>query len=559
MAVLATKQEDPKRTVYYGTFIHTPSPTLLEVKHNCAVGVDVDSRIAFIEECPNATAIPLVANLHAWDAFDTVISDELSPGRSNFFFPGLIDTHTHASQYPNAGIFGNSTLLDWLNTYTFPLEGSFSSLDRAKHVYNRVVHRSLSHGTTAAAYYATVHVSATNLLADVCQARGQRALVGRVCMDRMSPETYRDESTESALRDTQACIDHCASIDPSGSLIRPVITPRFAPSCTVATLNALGELHQRTKHFVQTHISENHSEIELVKELFPKAKDYASVYDDAGLLSERTILAHAVHLTKDEIDLVGKRGTGVSHCPTSNTCITSGEAPVRKLLEAGIPVGLGTDVSGGYSPSILDMARHALLVSRHIAMREGPAVKLDISEALYLATMGGAKVMGLEGVVGKFEIGMEFDAMLVGLAHCQSDNGPEEASGENSEAVDVNDGPVDVFGWESWEDRVAKWVYGGDDRNVKRERSYFVLQLAWEPTIGRKADGVLAHCILADFNILCFDCSRVASCGTRPSWRDCALGIDYSLPGNVAIMEFLPRGCIGKSSKGDANLSWTFR
>lgn len=444
----------PKRAIYYGTFIHTPDPSTLEIRHSLAVGVDTDRRIAFIEACPNATALPVIANHHGWDEYTSYVADTLSPGSSNFFFPGLIDTHTHASQYPNAGVFGNSTLLDWLNTYTFPLESSFSDVGRATHVYNRIVSRSLAHGTTTASYYATVHVPATNLLADICQARGQRALVGRVCMDRMSPETYRDESTESAIRDTQACIDHCEAIDPTGSLVRPVITPRFAPSCTSPTLAALGALHKKTGHFVQTHISENQPEIALVRELFPESRDYASVYDNAGLLSARTILAHAVHLTQAEVDLVAQRGAGIAHCPTSNTCITSGEAPVRKLMQAGIPVGLGTDVSGGYSPSILEMARHALMVSRHIAMRDGPTHKLDVSEALYLATVGGAQVCGLQSVVGKFEVGMEFDALLVGLDNC---NG----------SPDPDNGPVDVFGWESWEDRVAKWVYGGDDRNVK--------------------------------------------------------------------------------------------
>ena len=190
----------------------------------------------------------------------------------------MIDTHIHASQYPNAGIFGKSTLLDWLNTYTFPMESSFSDLENAARVYNRVIARTLSHGTTTACYHATVHVPATNLLADICQSRGQRAFVGRVCMDRMSPDYYRDESVETAIRDSKACIEHVKGIDPDFDLITPVITPRFAPSCTHETLAALGKLHHETGVPCQTHIAENKKECELVQQLFPENKSYANVY-----------------------------------------------------------------------------------------------------------------------------------------------------------------------------------------------------------------------------------------------------------------------------------------
>ena len=167
---------------------------------------------------------------------------------------GLTDTHIHAPQYPNAGVFGKSTLLDWLNTYTFPLESSFSNLDTAARIYNRVVARTLSHGTTTACYYATNHVPATNLLADICQSRGQRAFVGRVCMDRLSPEDYRDEGTEQAVEASRACIEHVQRIDPGYELLTPIITPRFAPSCSMETLRALGKLHHETGVPAQTHI-----------------------------------------------------------------------------------------------------------------------------------------------------------------------------------------------------------------------------------------------------------------------------------------------------------------
>jgi guanine deaminase len=346
-------------------------------------------------------------------------------------------------------------LLDWLNTYTFPLESSFTDLEKAARVYNRVVARTLAHGTTTAAYYATRHVEATNLLADVCHSKGQRAFVGRVCMDQLSPDYYRDESVESAMRDSEACIAHVKNIDPEFDLVSPIITPRFAPSCSEDMLAALGKLHHTTGVPCQTHISENKPEIALVQEMFPSSKSYAHVYDRAGLLTPKTILAHCVHLTPEERKLIKNRDSKISHCPASNTSLTSGTAKVRTMLNEGLTVGLGTDVSGGYTSSMLSEIREAIMVSRHVAMTEGDEAKLSVDEALYLATRGGAKVVGLEDRIGGFEVGMDWDAQMISLG-----------SGVGETLAIKQDGLVDIFGHEGWEEKVAKWVYTGDDRNT---------------------------------------------------------------------------------------------
>ena len=147
--------------------------------------------------------------------------------------------------------------MSWLEKYTFPTEASLSSLPMARRVYNRVIARTLSHGTTTAAYYATIDVASTNLLADLCLERGQRAFVGRCCMDTLSPDYYRDESAVQSLSRTEECIHHVRSIDPKFSLVSPIITPRFAPSCTSELLKGLGDLAKDTNLPVQTHISEN--------------------------------------------------------------------------------------------------------------------------------------------------------------------------------------------------------------------------------------------------------------------------------------------------------------
>ncbi|KAK5169455.1 uncharacterized protein LTR77_005431 [Saxophila tyrrhenica] len=437
-----------KKTVYIGPFIQCKTLTDLDICPNGMIGVDEGGRIAFVLRDERGRKIP---EGDGWeDAKIVRIQDH------GFFFPGFIDTHIHAPQYPNAGIFGKSTLLDWLNTYTFPLESSFADLATASRIYNRVVARTLSHGTTTACYYATVHVPATNLLADICQTRGQRAFVGRVCMHEMSPEYYRDESVETALRDSKACIEHVRKIDPEFDLVTPIITPRFALSCNTESLAALGKLHRELDLPAQTHISENPRECDLVRDLFPESKSYADVYESAGLLTPKMILAHAIHLTEEETALIRARDAKISHCPASNTALTSGRAKVRKMLNAGLNLGLGTDVSGGYTSSILAEAREAVFVSRHVAMDEGDEAKLSVEEALYLATRGGAKVVGLEDRIGGFEVGKMWDAQMIGL----------EAVGPETTELDQSAGPVEVFGKETWDDLVAKWVYTGDDRST---------------------------------------------------------------------------------------------
>lgn len=408
--------------------------------------------------------------------------------RNEFFFPGFVDAHIHAPQYPNSGVFGNSTLLEWLEKYTFPREASFEDKHDPEHVapevahiaYNRVVSRTLSHGTTCASYFATTHVPATNLLADICHTRGQRAFIGRVCMDDPTtcPKDYRDESTEQALTRTKATISHIHKLDPSGTLVNPIITPRFAASCKEAALAEYGKLAASSNPpmRIQTHIAENQAEVKFVLEHFKGYKSYAEIYERANLLTPLTILAHAVHLTPEEINMVSKHCSSVAHCPASNSALGSGICPVRKQLDAGVSVGLGTDVAGGYSSSILETARQACLVSRLIGFQckeeEGekgkdgepgkPEVdreKLSVEEALYLATRGGARAVGMEKDIGGFEEGMYWDAQMITLGKVLG----EEAEVEKP----LERGNVDLFGWESWDEAIAKWLWTGDDRNVR--------------------------------------------------------------------------------------------
>ncbi|RWA14738.1 hypothetical protein EKO27_g340 [Xylaria grammica] len=457
-----------KNQVFFGTFIHSKGLDELEYLHNAAVCVDTSGKIVAVEtNCNQQKAVETLYGRLGWSLDDVSVVRARDGGQ--FFFPGFVDTHVHASQYPNVGIFGKSTLLDWLNTYTFPMEASLSSLPKARRVYTRCIRQTLAHGTTTAAYYATIDVDATNLLADLCYSMGQRAFIGRVCMDHLGPEYYIDESPDQALAATRATIEHVRSLDSDYELVSPILTPRFAPACSAEAMKGLSELQKQTHLPMQTHISENRDEVKLVKELFPNSKSYADVYDTHGLLTEKMILAHAIHLTEEEADLIAERNTKVAHCPVSNSALSSGVARVRWLLEKGIQVGLGTDMSGGYSPSILEAARQAKLASNHLAMPEGQLdglpqderdkAKLSIDEVLYLATRGGAQVVGLADKIGAFEVGMQWDAQLIDLGIV-----PAEVTEDDF----TTHGNVDIFGWEKWDERIAKWVFSGDSRNTKR-------------------------------------------------------------------------------------------
>ncbi|GCF01258.1 hypothetical protein ZYGM_001270 [Zygosaccharomyces mellis] len=462
--------------VFYGTFVDTPGLGRLRIRFNTAVGVCTDEssnkngKIEFIKE-NSENPLDDVKNFDPSLTYsDIAIIDYTHATHSSvFFLPGFVDTHIHASQYPNVGIFGNSTLLDWLQTYTFPLEASLQDLDMAQLVYERIVRRTLANGTTTAAYYTTIDAASTKLMGRICSELGQRALVGKVCMDACSPEYYV-ESTKESLRSCEEVLNFLQD-ELNDPKILPVLTPRFAPSCSRELMKGLAaESRSRGSLHIQTHLSENESEVDWVKSLFPECKSYTDVYDSCGLLHNKTILAHCIHLSDEEARTIQKRGSGISHCPISNTSITSGECRVRWLLDQGIDVGLGTDVSGGHTCSILACARQALLVSRHLAMKEKEEqnkerVKLTVAEALYLATLGGSRALDMGESLGSFEVGKQFDTQLVDV----------ESQGSN----------VDVFPWQhsslpamkltlhtppliAQENLLAKWFFNGDDRNVVR-------------------------------------------------------------------------------------------
>lgn len=343
-----------------------------------------------------------------------------------YFLPGFIDLHVHAPQWAQAGTALDIPLYDWLNTYTFPIESKFSDLDFAKRVYQDVVSTLLANGTTTALYFATVHKEASLLLAVICAEKGQRGLVGKVVMDNpdQTHEYYRDADTQTALADTEEFILAVKKLAESTKQgVYPVVTPRFIPSCTDDSLRGLGELAAKYDTYIQSHCSESDWEHGYVKDRFQKNDAFA--LHDFGLLSEKSVMAHCNFLDDDDADLFAKTGTAVCHCPISNAYFSNGVIPIARLHSKGVEIGLGSDISGGFSPSLFDNARQAVISSRMLedgvntaltaAERGVPNSHISISEAFYFATAGGGESLSLP--IGRLVENFAWDAQIIDTAN----------------------------------------------------------------------------------------------------------------------------------------------
>eukprot|EP00099_Drosophila_melanogaster_P022062 NP_649439.1 dihydropterin deaminase [Drosophila melanogaster] len=431
-------------TVFLGTVVHTKSFSEFESFEGGFLAVDDAGKIIGVGQDYHAWASSNPA--HAKGLTEVHLSDY------QFLMPGFVDCHIHAPQFAQLGLGLDMPLLDWLNTYTFPLEAKFSNHQYAQQVYQGVVEATLRCGTTLASYFATNHLESTLTLAREAVRQGQRALIGKVCSNCNSPEFYV-ETAEESVSATLAFVEGVRKL--GSPMVMPTITPRFALSCSKELLKSLGDIAKRFDLHIQSHISENLEEIEMVKGIFKTS--YAGAYDEAGLLTNKTVLAHGVHLEDDEVALLKVRGCSVAHCPTSNTMLSSGLCDVQRLVSGGVSVGLGTDVSGGNSVSIQDVLLRALDVSKHLDFFKKQNIRgtgvsktqdfnyhqLKYKQALYLATLGGAKALSLDHLTGNFALGKDFDALLVD--------------------VSVVDKPLRRL---SVDELVEKFIYTGSDRNI---------------------------------------------------------------------------------------------
>ena len=336
---------------------------------------------------------------------------ELVDTGNDLVVPGLVDLHVHAPQFAFRGTNMDLELMDWLNTYTFPEESKFSDFSYADNVYSFFTDAIKKSATTRIVAFSSLHVDGTLLLMDKLEKIGIRGYVGKVNMDRNSPDTLREESAEKAAEDTEKWLEECKNRN--YKYIKPILTPRFVPSCTDELMEKLSIIRKKWRLPVQSHLSENMGEVEFVKELAPWSKFYGDAYDRFGLFGgeDGCIMAHCVLSGEEEIELMKKNGVFVAHCPESNENLKSGIAPIKKYMEKGINVGLGTDIAGGTTESIFDALVDAVKVSKlYWRLVDNSSEPLSFSDAFFLATKGGGAFFGK---VGSFEKGYDGDLLIL--------------------------------------------------------------------------------------------------------------------------------------------------
>lgn len=356
--------------------------------------------------------------------------------------PAMNDMHVHAPQYRNQGIAMDLELLPWLQNYTFPEEKKYADAAYAERMYRRFIRDMWRFGTMRSCVFATIHTQSTRLLMNLFREAGMGAMVGKVAMNRNCPPELI-ESVEDMVAGNEALIAEFPQSSPLTSnlspLVRPIITPRFVPSCTSEMLQACGDLAAKYQLPVQSHLSENMAEIQWVHTLERESTSYGDAYNRYGLFGQTpTIMAHCVWTAGEELELMKRNRVMVAHCPTSNLNIASGLAPIRTFIEEGVPVGLGSDISGGHDLSIFRMMVYAIQVSKMHYQQNHDRAFLTLPEVFWLATKSAGSFFGR---VGSFEPGYEFDAVVIDDHDLNHDN-------------------------YSLLHRLERFIYLGDDRHI---------------------------------------------------------------------------------------------
>jgi len=355
--------------------------------------------------------------------------------------PGLVDLHVHAPQFSFRALGMDLELIDWLNTYTFPEETRYADLAYAKEAYETFVQHIRRGPNTRSVIFATRHVTGTVLLMDLLEESGLITMVGKVNMDRHAPDPLREANAEASLHDTGQWL---SEITGQYTRTMPILTPRFVPSCSDELMVGLGEIQRAYNLPVQSHLSENQGEIAWVGELVPNAESYGHVYYRNGLFGGTvpTVMAHCVWPSESEFELMRQQKIWVAHCPQSNINLSSGIAPVRRYLDAGIPVGLGSDVAAGVHTSIFRGMVDAIGASKlYWRLVDQESAPLSLEEAFYLGTRGGGSFFGK---VGSLEEGFALDALVIDDHTLSRERG-------------------------SIRDRLARVVYLSDERHIRRK------------------------------------------------------------------------------------------
>ena len=352
--------------------------------------------------------------------------------------PGLVDLHVHAPQYPFRGMAMDLELIDWLNNYTFVEEAKYKNIEYADKAYHIFVEDILHSATTRACIFGTIHTEATLLLMDQLEKTGLKTFVGKVNMDRNSPDYLCEQSAEKSAEDTEKWILACENY----KNVKPILTPRFTPTCSDELFERLSKLQKKYQLPVQSHLSENLGEIEWVKELCPDARFYGESYNKYDLFGNScpTIMAHCVYSGEDETEMMRMQNVFVAHCPESNANLSSGVAPAKKYLDKGMKVGLGSDIAAGSSLSIFKAMAMAIQCSKlRWRLYDQSVAPLSVENVFYLATKGGGEFFGK---VGSFEEGYELDAVVI-----------DDSSIRQPQELSVRE-------------RLERLIYLGEDKNI---------------------------------------------------------------------------------------------
>jgi guanine deaminase len=325
-------------------------------------------------------------------------------------FPGLIDVHSHVPQYP-AIARGQTELLPWLRQHIFPREREFTG-PKAKKEATQFFRELARHGTTTAMLYTAIFQDSCEAAFQAAQKTGLRAIIGKMMMDVGSYGSLQPKKilSISLLESEQLCKKWHGAND---GLLHYAFSPRFAVSCTDRMMRGAAEMAKQYGAYVETHLSENLHELEMVRHLFPQAQDYTDVYDQCGLLGPKTMLGHCIHLSERELDVLAERGSSVAHCPTANFFLSSGIMPLDKMLAKGIRVGLGTDVAAGLELNLWQVMRTVIEAQKARSFYEKDVLVPTIADALYHATQGGATALGLSDKIGTLEVGKEADLTVM--------------------------------------------------------------------------------------------------------------------------------------------------
>lgn len=412
--------------IYKANILYTPTPQAFEVIKNGYVAVDDNGFIVSVTKIRPAR----YADVPVMDFGDALL------------IPAMNDMHVHAPQYRNLGIAMDEELIPWLNNYTFPEETRFRDLHYAYAVYTRFVHDLWLNGTMRASVFATSDTPSSLLLCRLFDEAGLGGNIGLVAMDRNCPEKLQVPYTRYAMEMMQF-----AMATDDFALVNPILTPRFIPACSPNLLKIIGKMAQETGIPVQSHLSENRSEIAWVRELEPESTCYGDAYNRYGLFGQApTLMAHCCYTEGEELELMQRNHVVAVHCPTSNCNLGSGIAPVRTFLQNDIQVALGSDISGGHHLSMFRVMQYALQMSKlQYAHSEGKLPFLTLSEAFYMATKSGGSFFGR---VGSFEKGYAFDALVI-----------------DDSRLNYSDTALGVKPY-TLQQRLERYIYLGDDRQI---------------------------------------------------------------------------------------------